>query len=152
MAKVLVVDDEHSVRVTIREFLLEDDHSVNVADNVETALKFIGKEAYDVVVTDIVMPMYSGVTLLKKIKEVSQDIQIIMITGEPSIETAAEAVRSGAFEYLSKPIKDEDIKAVVNKAASFKSLIDEKKKLEKENEAYQKQLEEMVIKRTKPAC
>ncbi len=147
-SKVLVVDDEESIRITVSEFIKEDGHEVNTAADATQALRLIEEQDFDVIVTDIILPKIRGVQLLKNIHEVSQEIQVVMITGEPNVDTAAEAVRAGAFDYLAKPISRQAIKEVVLKAAKTKALLDEKKRLEQDNLMYQEHLEELVKERT----
>jgi len=142
MASVLIVDDEWGVRVTLREFLEEDHHEVHMAENAEGALRLMEKYDFDVILSDIILPQTNGMRLLKQIREISADIQVIMITGEPTVETAAEAVRSGAFDYISKPTSKEALKKVVANAAAIKALKDE-------NQGYREYLEEILEERTK---
>jgi len=148
MARILVVDDEKSIRIVLREFLRKDGHEVQTAEDVPTAFRLLEEHNFDVVVTDIIMPGYTGVDLLKKIHGKWPDIQVIMITGEPNVDTAVEAVRSGAYDYLSKPVNRDAMRNVVSKAARVKALNDEKKRLEEENRKYSEHLEEMVEERT----
>ncbi len=103
LKRVLVVDDERSIRVTRGEFLRDDGDEVSVAESLEQAWEMLAIESFDGVLTDIIMPQFSGVALLKAIKETSLQAQVILMTGEPTVETAAEATRSGAFDYLVKP-------------------------------------------------
>jgi signal transduction histidine kinase/DNA-binding response OmpR family regulator len=149
MATVLIVDDEKSIRITLGEFLRLDGHTVQTAEDAEAAKRLLGKEAFDVVITDIILPRVSGVTLLQHVREQSPDIQVIMMTGEPTVETAVEAVRAGAYDYLSKPVGKRDLLAVVAQAARLKALFDEKRLLEEENLRYRVNLERMVEERTK---
>ena len=104
MAKVLIVDDERSIRDTLAEFAREERHDVFTAGDADAALEILRSESPDAIVTDIILPRVTGVDLLQQIHEEAPDVQVIMITGEPTAETAAEAVRLGAFDYLSKPI------------------------------------------------
>ena len=149
MAKILLVDDEESIRITIGEFIRESGHEVHTAENVEIAFELINAENFDVIVTDIIMPKITGIELLRKIHETSPDIPIIMMTGEPEVRSASEAVRAGAFDYLSKPISSEAITKVIRNATERKRLNDEKERLEEENRNYQMNLEEMVEERTR---
>ena len=116
MAKVLVVDDEKSIRITLREFLRDADYEVGVAEDADEAIRMLAAEDFDIVVTDIIMPRVTGVSLLKSIKEKSPHIQVILMTGEPSVETASEAVRAGPFDYLAKPIRMEQLLTTVANA------------------------------------
>ena len=103
---------------------------------------------YDVVVTDIIMPKVSGIDMTQKIRMVNNSVQIIVMTGEPTVETAIKAVQNGANDYLTKPISREDLLKTVRHAAQMKNLIDKKNELEKQNMLYQKNLENLVDKRT----
>jgi signal transduction histidine kinase/DNA-binding response OmpR family regulator len=148
MAKVLIVDDEKSIRNTVSEFLRLDGHEVQAAENADAADALMQAHSFDVVVTDIILPRVSGVTLLQRIKERAPDIQVIMMTGEPTVDTAVEAVRAGAYDYLSKPTGKRELLAVVGQAARVKALLDEQQRLKADNQRYQENLERMVGERT----
>jgi len=148
MAKVLIVDDEESIRHTFGAFLKQDLHDVSTADNAINALELIKSDQFDVVISDIILPRMNGIELLSEIRKISRNIQVIMITGEPTVETASEAVRAGAFDYLAKPVSGRDIRKVVVGAARIKQLSNEKQRLEEENFRYQKHLERLVDERT----
>ena len=117
MAKVLVVDDEKSILIYLREFLRDEGHEVWVAEDAKVALGMLAAEDIDVVVTDIFMPRVTGVSLLKAIKEKSPHVQVILITGDPTAETEFEAMRAGAFDYLTKPICIKQLLKTVANAA-----------------------------------
>lgn len=148
MAKILLVDDEESIRVTVGEFIEEAGHEVHTAEDVAKAFELMEEHNFDVIVTDIIMPKITGIELLRRIHETSPDIPIIMMTGEPEVNTASAAVRAGAFDYLSKPISSDAIKKVIRNAVKTKTLNDEKKRLEEENRRYREDLEELVKERT----
>ncbi len=148
MARVLVVDDEKSIRNTVSEFLRMDGYEVWTAEDADAAMALMAEHACDVVVTDIILPRVSGVTLLQRIKEQAPDIQVILMTGEPTVDTAVDAVRAGAYEYLSKPTGKRELLAAVRQAARVKTLLDEKHQLEADNRQYQEGLERMVGERT----
>jgi len=148
MASVLIVDDEKSIRTTLGEFLRMDGHEVQTVEDAEAALALMAQCAFDVVVTDIILPRVSGVTLLQRITQNSPDVQVIMMTGEPTVDTAVEAVRAGAHDYLSKPVGKRELLAAVSQAAKFKAVLDEKHRLEAENREYQLNLERLVEERT----
>jgi putative nucleotidyltransferase with HDIG domain len=148
MARVLVVDDEQNIRIAFQEFLEQVGHKVQTADAAGKAVKLLSRQEFDVVATDIIMPDISGIKLLEFIRKASPGVQVIMITGQPTVETAAEAVRIGAFDYLTKPVSGSILCKAVASAARAKSLIDEKKRLEAENLKYQEKLESLVRART----
>ncbi|MDP8286957.1 MAG: PAS domain S-box protein, partial [Candidatus Electryonea clarkiae] len=148
MARILVVDDEKSIRITLQAFLEDDGYDVQVAEDAITAVELLKNEDFDVVVTDIIMPKMTGVKLLESVLRINPHIQVIMMTGEPTLETASEALRFGAFDYLAKPITKIDIIKTVHNAASSKALHDEKLLLEKKNQNYRQNLEQLVEERT----
>jgi putative nucleotidyltransferase with HDIG domain len=137
------------MRVTLSELLRIAGFQVDTAGDAETACHMIEENDYDVVVTDIIMPKISGIELLARIRKISQTLQVVIMTGEPSVDTAIKAVQSGANDYLTKPINKETLLKTVRHAASIKLLSDQKAVLERENHLYQKELEETVDKRTK---
>jgi len=148
VARVLVVDDEKSIRLSLRAFLADAGYEADVAEDALVAQGLLAQGAYDVVVSDIVLPGVSGVALLQRIRETAPDVQVIMMTGEPTVETAAEAVRAGARDYLTKPVSKNAILRSVATAAQMKQLEDEKHRLQEENRKYQETLEQLVAKRT----
>ena len=123
-------------------------HKVHAAAEAGEALDLLTKNEFDVVVTDILLPGMNGVELLKAIREAAPRVQVLMMTGQPTIETAAEALRAGAFDYLIKPITKEPILKAVAAAARVKALDDERIRLEEENLRYREHLEQMVEERT----
>ena len=104
MARVMVVDDEKGVRVTLGAFLENCGHHVLLAEDVNTACAILEREAFDVVVSDVLLPRVTGIELLKRVKAIDSNVQVVMMTGQPSAETASEIVRCDAFDYLLKPI------------------------------------------------
>ena len=148
MAKVLIVDDEKSIRRTLGEFLREAGYEVAEADDADSALAQLRAAAFDVVVTDIVLPRVTGVELLGLISAAAPDVQVVMMTGEPTVETATEALRLGAVDYLFKPITKAAILRVVTNAARIKLLEDTRRRLEAENQAHRENLERTVVQRT----
>ncbi|MBW1750811.1 MAG: response regulator, partial [Deltaproteobacteria bacterium] len=135
-SKILLVDDERSIRVTLGEFLRDSDYEVEVAADATQAKDMLSSENFDVVVTDIVMPRITGVKLLEAIRESSPFVQVILMTGEPTVQTASEAVRAGAFDYLTKPISREELIKTVANAVKVKTLDDERRRLVEENRQY----------------
>ncbi len=148
MYRILIVDDEKSIRLTLREFLIKEGYSVDTASDVPEAKKHLERITFDVVITDIVMPQSSGIELIEEIRLHSDTMQLIIMTGEPTVDTAIRAVRSGANDYLTKPIKKDTLIKAVRQAAGMKTLLDEKRRLENENLLYQRSLEEIVRNKT----
>ena len=147
--RVLIIDDEKSIRITLSEFLKNAGFEADTACDAVIGCSMLAEAAYDVVVTDIIMPRISGMDLLTTIRKSSKTLQVIIMTGEPSVDTAIRAVQQGANDYLTKPINKELLLKTVRSAVGVKRLNDEKELLEKENIFYQKQLEELVSLRTR---
>jgi PAS domain S-box-containing protein len=142
MGKILVVDDEEIIRITLSGFLTKDNHDVQVAEDADQAIELFAKTDFDVVVSDIILPRMTGVDLLKAIRKISPYVQVIMMTGMPTIETASESLRAGAFDYLYKPIRKDAILKTVRNALKVKIL-------EHQNLKYQEELEHLVEERTR---
>ncbi|MBI5687672.1 MAG: hybrid sensor histidine kinase/response regulator [Verrucomicrobia bacterium] len=142
MARILVVDDEESLRDTLAAFLSNAGYQVETAENVSAALERLKEGSFDVVVSDIVMPRVTGVELLQTIRQGSPRVQVIMMTGQPTIETAAATVRAGAFDYLCKPVPKDAILRCVGNAAKLKATEDERARMADELERQHKQLQD----------
>ncbi len=139
---ILVVDDEESLRLTFQMFLAREGYGpVEVASTYEEALALIDKRDFDLVVSDIVMDGASGIDLLRTIKQKGVQCPVVMVTGYPNINTAAEAVRLGAFDYLAKPVKKEDLLRTARMALQQYALLNANNALALEKERYQKYLE-----------
>jgi len=133
---ILIIDDEESIRFAFQTHLSKEGYEVLTAKNYDLALEAISGTDFDVIFADIILPGHSGIDILREVKKKGLTCPIIIITGEPNIETSAEAVRSGAFDYLTKPIRKETLLRVSKRALEYKSLIDEKDRIELEKERY----------------
>lgn len=103
MSNILIVDDEKAIRKTLGEILSYEGYKIDEAGDGEEGLKRFKEKAYDVVLCDIKMPKMDGIEFLEKVSELNADVPIIMISGHGTIETAVEAVKKGAYDYISKP-------------------------------------------------
>ena len=103
MSKVLIIDDEKSIRSTLREILEYEKFKVEEAENGQEGLKKAEKEKFDAILCDIKMPRMDGIEVLEKLQEIAPDVPVIMISGHGNIDTAVEAIKKGAFDYISKP-------------------------------------------------
>ncbi len=148
-SRILVVDDEKSIRLTVRALLQDQGYEVEIAEDANRARELLANGAWDVVVTDIVLPGVSGVELLKTIRAACPDVEVIMMTGAPTVETAAEAVRTGARDYLAKPVLKSAMLRSVGTAVQMKQITDEKRRLQAENRKHQDNLEDLVAERTR---
>ena len=148
MARVLIVDDEKSIRRTLRAFLEREGHEVATADSADSAVRQLEADCFDVVVADIIMPGMDGLQLLALAHERDPDVEVILITGEPNVNTAVAALRRGAFDYLSKPLAVPRVCQVVVRAAEANALKADNRRLADENRRHAEHLEELVHQRT----
>jgi signal transduction histidine kinase len=147
MPKVLLVDDEPSIRLTMGEFLKRAGYSVLTAADYDGAVAQ-NAEDLDVAVVDINLPGKSGIQLLQKLCAAPIYVPVIMITGEPNLSVIPEIVRSGAYDFIAKPIIKDVLLNAVGRAAEKKRLTDEKRRLEQEIKQYAEELEQRVDERT----
>ncbi len=122
MIRVLVVDDEEPIRRLLKKELSRKGFSVEAASDAEGALSMLKEKAYDVVLLDIVMPGMDGIYLMKQLKNDPTSPAIIVLTGKATVETAVEAMKQGAYDYLSKPYKLEELVILIHRAYEFRRL------------------------------
>lgn len=122
---ILVVDDEETIRFCLKEALELEGHKVYTEEDGEKSLSLVKKVIPDLVILDLKMPGMNGLDLLREIKLHDPNILVILLTGHGSVDTAVNAMKAGAFDYLEKPFKMEHIKVVVEKALSTQSLMRE---------------------------
>ncbi|MBX2926599.1 MAG: sigma-54-dependent Fis family transcriptional regulator [Saprospiraceae bacterium] len=131
MAKILIVDDEGAIRRTLREILQFEKYDVEeAADGLEALVK-IKQRSFDIILLDIKMPKMDGMEALERIQELAPDTPVIMISGHGTIETAVEAVKKGAFDFLSKPPDLNRLLITVRNALDKSTLIGETKVLKR---------------------
>jgi len=131
--RVLVVDDERSMRELLAIMLRQAGHDVTVADGGEAAIKALKSDTFDLVITDLRMREVNGLAVLRAAKEQSPQTVVLVITAFASTETAVEAMKLGAYDYLTKPFKVDEIKLTIANAL-------ERKRLQDENQALKRQL------------
>ena len=139
--RILIIEDEEILRFTFKSFLSKEGHEVATAQDYSSALKLISKSEPDLIIADILLGGHSGIDLLRKVKEKNMKCPVIMITGQPSIETAAESVRLGAYDYLPKPVEKHDLIKITNQALQYLSIMDAKDRMEAEKEKYRSELD-----------
>ena len=128
--RVLIVDDETSLRDLLEEVLTDDGYEVTTAEDGEQGLRLFHEQPYPLVITDIRMPGIDGIELLQRIKADNEDAQVIIITSHASLDSAVTALRAGAYDYLIKPFEDLDlISAVVGRAFEKVRLVVENRGL-----------------------
>ena len=135
-SNVLVVDDEAVIREGMRRILESDGYRVDTSASGRTAIEKIQERDFDVVITDLKMPGMDGMEVLKTIKILQPDVPVIIITGYSTVDTAVEAMKNGAFDYIAKPFTPEQISEKVQKAIARKSMFPENFYLKKELSKY----------------
>ncbi|MCZ6695569.1 MAG: sigma-54 dependent transcriptional regulator [Acidobacteria bacterium] len=132
MDRVLIVDDEKGMRDFLSIMFKKEGYSVSAADSVEAASKRVARGEADLIVTDISMPGRSGMELLRHVRSTSPDTPVIMITAYASTESAVEALKLGACDYITKPFDVEEMKIIVRKALEKRHLVQENRILKRE--------------------
>ncbi len=150
MADILIIDDEKAIRKTLSEILGFEGYKIDEASDGEEGLKKFGQKNYDVVLCDIKMPKVDGMEFLEKAREINADVPVIMISGHGNIDTAVEAVKKGAFDYISKPPDLNRLLITLRNATDRKKLSVETKVLKrKANKAIEMVGESRAIQKIK---
>jgi two-component system, NtrC family, nitrogen regulation response regulator NtrX len=131
MARILVIDDERSIRNTLKEILEYEKFEVDVAEDGFEGLEKIETSHFDVVLCDIKMPKMDGIEVLSKIQEKDPDATVVMISGHGSIDTAVEAIKKGAFDFISKPLDLNRLLITIRNATDKTKLVTETKVLKR---------------------
>jgi len=129
IAKILVVDDELPVCKSVAGALADSAYAVDTVLSGEEALRKCKEISYDVVITDLMMPGISGMDLLKAVHDLRPDTRVIMITGYPSIQSAVQAIKLGAFDYIPKPFTPDELRSLVARARARKDVHEDTKGL-----------------------
>ncbi len=144
-SKILVADDEESIRFAFENFLSSAGYEVTSAANYSEAVACVSEADFDLIFADIILGNGSGIDILRKIREKGIVCPVIIITGVPDIETASEAVRLGAFDYIPKPVRRETILRVSQTALQFKALTLEKEKYRSNLDAIFRSVRDAII-------
>ncbi|MGH7146010.1 MAG: response regulator [Planctomycetota bacterium] len=146
--RVHLVDDGDAIRKSIGGWLGRYGYTVATSSDLPEFLADFEKMPADLVLIDLVLPHGSGLAGLEKIRALDPKIPVVVITGQPSFESAAQALRLGAYDYIPKPVDKSQLLAVVARAVEYRNLELEKERLERENTAYRNRLADLVIERT----
>ena len=133
--KILFVDDDSAIRSIVDKFLSKAGYKVSLAESGVEALKLLKDSKFDIVFTDFKMPGINGIELLSRIKEYSPEIEVIIVTGHGTLESAIEAMKTGSYDYLQKPFKLDLLKIIIDR-------IIEEKKIKRENVLLKKRIKE----------
>lgn len=133
--KILLADDDESLRRVLQFKLKKNGHDVTTVEDGERALDELRSDRWDLLLSDIKMPKIDGIELLETARQVQPDLKVVLITAHATISQAVQAVKLGAFDYITKPFEDDELFAVIEKATAFREL-------EKENKVLRRRLEQ----------
>lgn len=137
MSKILVIDDEKAIRNTLKEILEFESHTVDLAEDGVAGVEMFANGGYDIVLCDIKMPQMDGIEVLDKLQEQSSDTPVIMISGHGNIDTAVEAIKKGAYDFIEKPLDLNRLLITIRNATDKTTLIQETKVLKRKvNKAF----------------
>ncbi|MDY7038950.1 MAG: response regulator, partial [Thermodesulfobacteriota bacterium] len=132
--RILVVDDEAAMRESLNDWLLEDGYEVGLAAGGEEALIMASENSWEVILLDLKMPGMDGIETLRRLKEISPEAEILMMTAYATVDTAVQAMKEGAYDYLVKPFDPDEIEIQIKKIVAHRELVLEnillRKKLE----------------------
>lgn len=131
MAKILVIDDERAIRNTLKEILEFEKHEVDLAEDGAAGLELFGQRHYDIVLCDIKMPKQDGIEVLGLLNEQSPDVPVVMISGHGNIDTAVDAIKKGAFDFIEKPLDLNRLLVTIRNATDKQQLVQETKQLKR---------------------
>jgi two-component system, NtrC family, nitrogen regulation response regulator NtrX len=132
MPKILVIDDERAIRNTLKEVLEYENHEVDIAEDGPAGIELFEAGNYDIVLCDIKMPRMDGIEVLQKISAVNSDIPVVMISGHGNIDTAVDAIKKGAFDFLEKPVDLNRVLITIKNALERSTLVTQTKNLRKQ--------------------
>ncbi len=148
-ATIMVVDDEERVRRVMKIQLERAGYNVITVGDGRQAMELLGQVDVDVVITDIRMPRVTGDQILRYVKTHAPTVPVIMLTGVVDVETAVSIMRSGAYDYLVKPVKRDDLLVTIHRALQYRNIVIRNIQLQEENIRYQRELEQKVRERTR---
>jgi len=149
VAHILIVDDEKSIRISVSTILREAGLNVETAENADVAIELLDARDFDVVLSGIYLSHVNGTEFLKSIRSTSPNVQVVLMIDPTNADSASDAIRASAFDYIKKPLTNSKVIRVVRNAVRIKTLDDERRRLEKENKEYQKNLERLIEEQAK---
>ncbi len=147
-ARILIVEDDTMICKLYENALVKKGYHISIACSFSKAKEFLHTRSFDVIISDIFLDEEDGLSLLSSSRSRYPDTPVILITGQPTIETASAAVRLNAYEYLVKPVSLEVLSDAITRAVAFKAQRTDRKKIEMEKRRYQRDLEDLVANRT----
>jgi DNA-binding NtrC family response regulator len=114
--RLLIVEDEDTLCESLQRVFSKDGYEVDITDSAESAFKLLEGKSYNLIITDIILPGISGIELIAKYKEQDPEQKVVVMTAYASLETAVEAIKAGACDFIIKPLMHDEMKRVVRKA------------------------------------
>jgi len=127
--RILIIDDELAIRQVLAAELRREDYTVDDVGDGETALEYLLTDEIDIAICDVRMPGISGVDVLRKVREAGIDTSFLLMTAFASVDTAIESMKLGAFDYLVKPVRSEEVLHQIRQIADMRGLRDENRRL-----------------------
>ncbi len=144
--RILVIDDEESIRYTFESFLLDEGYAVDTAKGYHEAVALINNADFDMIFADVILPGgKSGIDVIREVRERNLDCPVVMITGDPNVESASDAVRLGAFDYIPKPVRQDTLLRVAAMALKHKTVTEEKERYRSNLEAIFRSVKDAII-------
>jgi DNA-binding NtrC family response regulator len=131
---ILVVDDDLRMRQLVRDTLAMEGFEARLCIDGREAAQLLAAQAFDIVITDLMMPYFNGIEILEKARQANPDCMVVLVTGYGTIESAVEAIRKGAYDYIQKPFEPDELLFVVQRAAEHARLLHENRKLRQQVE------------------
>ena len=132
---ILIVEDDKNAREGLQKFLESEKHRVIAFDNGKEALRYLEKNKVDLILTDLKMPGLDGIKMLKRSQEISSSFLVIILTAYGTVEKAVEAMKLGAYDFLTKPFEDKEligaVQEALQKASETRAILDERKDIER---------------------
>jgi DNA-binding NtrC family response regulator len=142
--RILVVDDEPVVRESIRDWFTQDDYPIEMAANGPEALKKIQESHWDIMLTDVKMPGMDGLELQQQVKKIDPEVTVIIMTAYASVDSAMQAIKEGAYDYVTKPLDPEDLQRIIDRVSEHRQLVRENVELRQRIEAVAGESDEIV--------
>lgn len=147
MNRILIVDDEEIIRDFLKKFLSSHNFNVDTAEDIDESLLLLKNYEYDCIILDIILPKKNGIYLIEKLRELEYFQPVILITGQPNIDSAKQAIKFNAYDYLTKPISNSELLAVVKNAVKQNQIRLREEELKQQQEKNREILESEVEKR-----
>jgi DNA-binding NtrC family response regulator len=142
--RILVVDDEPVVRESLHAWFSQDEYPVEMAADAHEAMRMLEESSWDILLTDVKMPGMDGLELQKKAKQIDPEITVIIMTAYASVDSAMQAIKEGAYDYVTKPLDPEDLEQIINRAAERRLLLSENLQLKERIEAIGGEADEII--------